>query len=95
MMILISSENKVPNYEVDDAGHHKILFTQKLQSFSSGTGTLLSGLVCNVCICSVMNRKYINAVFNVILCCNKRVLIIRLQSYLGIWAYVIPLPPPR
>ena len=34
MMILISSENKVPNYEVDDAGHHKILFTQKLQSFS-------------------------------------------------------------
>ena len=48
MMILISSENKVPNYEVDDAGHHKILFTQKLQSFSSGTGTLLSGLVCNI-----------------------------------------------
>ena len=35
MILLISSENKVPNYEVDDAGHQEILFlTQKLQRFS-------------------------------------------------------------
>ena len=33
MMILISSENKVPNYEVDDAGHHEILFDIKIAKF--------------------------------------------------------------
>ena len=33
MILLISSENKVPNYEVDDAGHHEILFDTEIANF--------------------------------------------------------------
>ena len=33
MILLISSENKVPNYEVDDAGHQEILFDTKIATF--------------------------------------------------------------